>query len=64
MTTFRTIYENGVLRPLEPVDLPERCLLRFENWKIIGHDEDGRPEYKVAAFILGVAPEEPGDDHF
>lgn len=25
MTAVRAIYENGMFRPLEPVDLPEAC---------------------------------------
>lgn len=28
--TFSAIFENGVLRPLEPVDFPERCRVRVE----------------------------------
>jgi predicted DNA-binding antitoxin AbrB/MazE fold protein len=24
-TAIRAIYENGVFRPVQPVDLPERC---------------------------------------
>lgn len=28
--TIRAIYENGVFRPLEPVDLPDRCEVEFE----------------------------------
>ena len=28
--TFSAIFENGVFRPVEPVDLPERCQVRVE----------------------------------
>jgi predicted DNA-binding antitoxin AbrB/MazE fold protein len=30
MSTIRAIYENGVFRPTEPVQLPERCEVEFE----------------------------------
>ena len=30
MKTIHAIYENGVLRPTEPVDLPEKTLVEVE----------------------------------
>ena len=30
MTTVRAIFENGVFRPTDPVELPERCEVEFE----------------------------------
>lgn len=30
MSTIRAIYENGVFRPIEPVDLPEHTPVEFE----------------------------------
>lgn len=30
MTTIHAIYEGGVFRPLERVDLPEHCKVRIE----------------------------------
>ena len=29
-TTIHAIYENGVFRPTQPVDLPERCEVEVE----------------------------------
>ena len=29
MSTIRAIYEGGVFRPIEPVDLPERSVVRI-----------------------------------
>lgn len=29
-TAFRAIYENGVLRPTQPVDIPDRCEVEVE----------------------------------
>jgi len=29
-STVHAIYENGVFRPVEPVDLPERCEVEVE----------------------------------
>ncbi len=30
MATVRAIYENGIFRPTEPVDLPPSCEVEFE----------------------------------
>ena len=30
MKTIRAIYENGVFRPIEEIDLPEHCEVEFE----------------------------------
>lgn len=30
MKTIHAIYEGGVFRPTESVDLPEHCIVRFE----------------------------------
>jgi predicted DNA-binding antitoxin AbrB/MazE fold protein len=30
MNTIRAVYENGVFRPTEPIDLPEHSLVEFE----------------------------------
>ena len=30
MKVIHAIFENGVFRPTEPVDLPERCEVEFE----------------------------------
>ena len=30
MTTIHAIYENGVFRPVEPVELPEHTAVEFE----------------------------------
>jgi predicted DNA-binding antitoxin AbrB/MazE fold protein len=30
MSTIQAVYENGVFRPIEPVDLPEHCRVEFE----------------------------------
>ncbi len=29
-TAFHAIYENGVFRPMQPVDLPDRCEVEVE----------------------------------
>jgi predicted DNA-binding antitoxin AbrB/MazE fold protein len=39
MKAIHAIYENGVFRPTEPVDLPERCEVVFEPRPV---DEDER----------------------
>ncbi len=30
MSTIRAVYENGVFRPMEPIDLPEKSVVEFE----------------------------------
>jgi predicted DNA-binding antitoxin AbrB/MazE fold protein len=30
MKSVHAVYENGVFRPTEPVDLPEHCAVEFE----------------------------------
>ena len=30
MKTIRAIYENGIFRPIEEVDLPEHCEVEFD----------------------------------
>jgi predicted DNA-binding antitoxin AbrB/MazE fold protein len=30
MKTIRAVFENGQFRPLEPVELPDRCVVEFE----------------------------------
>jgi predicted DNA-binding antitoxin AbrB/MazE fold protein len=44
MKTIHAIYENGVFRPLDPVDLPEHARVRVEpdepiNDLVVGDDE-------------------------
>ena len=36
MATIRAIYENGIFRPLVPVDRPEGCMVALENLRFIG----------------------------
>ncbi|MEX2168458.1 MAG: antitoxin family protein [Pirellulales bacterium] len=36
MPTIRAIYENGVFRPLEPVDLPDGCRVKLHILSIEG----------------------------
>jgi predicted DNA-binding antitoxin AbrB/MazE fold protein len=30
MSTIRAVYENGVFRPMAPIDLPEQSVVEFE----------------------------------
>ncbi|HEX8737142.1 MAG TPA: antitoxin family protein [Pyrinomonadaceae bacterium] len=34
--TIQAIYENGILRPLQPLDLPEGSIVEIEIIKILG----------------------------
>jgi hypothetical protein len=49
MQTIHAIYENGVFRPVEPVDLPDRCEVEVEVRKVQeGPKIAGRGESHVA----------------
>ena len=40
MLTIRAIYENGVFRPIGPIELPERSVVEFEPRPVEGDHED------------------------
>jgi len=44
MNTIQAIYENGVFRPLGPVELPEQCQVEITP-KVIGSPQD--PAHKA-----------------
>jgi predicted DNA-binding antitoxin AbrB/MazE fold protein len=50
--TVRAIYENGVFRPTEPVDLPENARVEFEP-KIVQPLEDDRAAQQRIYDLLG-----------
>jgi predicted DNA-binding antitoxin AbrB/MazE fold protein len=39
MNTIRAVYENGVFRPMEPIDLPEKSLVEFEPRPVEGEPQ-------------------------
>jgi len=51
MTLIHAIYENGVFRPLSPVQLPERSHVEFEPRMLSGSEET--PNLDVVYAILG-----------
>lgn len=50
MSTIRAIYENGVFRPTQPIDLPERSLVEFEPRPV--SDERGKKTREAIYQIL------------
>jgi predicted DNA-binding antitoxin AbrB/MazE fold protein len=63
---FSAIYENGLLRPLEPVDLPENEVLRFALVEAPTRDRaprEGQSFYDVLveAGLLGCIKGGPSD---
>jgi len=62
METISAIYENGVFRPTEPVDLPEHARVRVgvENG-VQGEEEDARSQLEIY-WIMGERYES-GDPH-
>ena len=56
MKVIRAIYEKGVFRPLEPVDLPEQCEVWVELAKSRPVQPGADPEKKLAN-ILNILSE-------
>jgi predicted DNA-binding antitoxin AbrB/MazE fold protein len=50
--TIRAIYENGVFRPTEPVDLPEKAEVEFEP-KVLPQEQDDRAAQDRIYRLLG-----------
>ena len=50
--TVRAIYENGVFRPTQPVDLPDRTEVEFEP-KALGDSQDDGAEQELIYSLLG-----------
>jgi predicted DNA-binding antitoxin AbrB/MazE fold protein len=51
MKTIHAIYENGVFRPVDAVELPENCKVEFE--PRIVEAADGRPDLDDVYEVLG-----------
>ncbi len=47
MNTIRAVYENGVFRPTEPIDLPEQSVVEFEPRPV---DDDRQKEALEAIY--------------
>jgi predicted DNA-binding antitoxin AbrB/MazE fold protein len=47
---IHAIYENGVFRPIEPVELPEACQVVFEP-KVVGTPQNGASLDDVYALL-------------
>ena len=43
MDTIRAVYENGVFRPMPPIDLPDHSVVEFEPRTV----DDGRSEVEL-----------------
>ncbi len=50
MKPIRAIYENGVFRPLDPVDLPEGCHVELVI-KVVNSPEDAEHRKRVEATL-------------
>lgn len=49
--TITAVYENGVLRPLEPLPLPEHAQVEIDVREIITDDSDQRQRERVDAAL-------------
>jgi predicted DNA-binding antitoxin AbrB/MazE fold protein len=67
MPMIHAIYENGVFRPIEPVDLPERCRVEV---RVVPAAEATRPSLAERfGDVIGQARDLPEDmaqqhDHY
>jgi predicted DNA-binding antitoxin AbrB/MazE fold protein len=57
--SFDAIYENGVLRPLNPVDIPDKARVHIPDIQIVDAPvQTDRPLLRLAE-ILGSLPDDP-----
>jgi predicted DNA-binding antitoxin AbrB/MazE fold protein len=61
---IQTIYENGVLRPLQPLDLPENSVVEIDVRDVsVKPDEKPDNKFKIEAFeewMASLDPNTPG----
>lgn len=55
--SFDAIYENGVLRPLNPLDLPDKTRVHIPNVQIVDSPQADRPLLRLAKALASC----PGD---
>ena len=58
---IQAIYENGVLRPLQPLDLPENSVVEIDVRDIseAGRDENSDNKFKIEVFEEWMASLDP-----
>ena len=69
--TIRAVFENGLFRPTEPVDLPDPCEVEVEV-RTVARGSDGVPpspppsatwdEFFATKLAIGSAPAGPDED--
>lgn len=52
MKMVTAIYENGVFKPTEPVDLPEHCMVQFEPSPVV--QESAKPKITDLSQYRGI----------
>lgn len=50
MKTIHAVYENGVFRPFDEVELPEHCEVEFEP-RLIGKPDDPAHRERIQALL-------------
>lgn len=58
---IQAIYENGILRPLQPLDLPENSIVEIDVRDVSANDSDEKPDnkFKIEAFEEWMASLDP-----
>lgn len=60
MKTVLAVYEDGVFKPTDPVDLPERCRVRFEPVPVEEPEKDeGYCDWERFRGVLKDLPVDP-----
>jgi predicted DNA-binding antitoxin AbrB/MazE fold protein len=60
MNTIHAVYQDGVFRPVTPIDLPDRCEVEFEP-RIV--PAKGREQCLAAVYAILSKRYESGDAH-
>ncbi len=50
MSTIHAVFENGVFRPMQAVELPEHCEVEFEP-RVVGRPDDSSHRLRVQELL-------------
>ncbi|MDP6358987.1 MAG: antitoxin family protein [Planctomycetota bacterium] len=51
MKTVKAVYEGGVFRPVEEVDLPETCEVEFEPRLVNANDDKAQSRKRISSIL-------------
>jgi predicted DNA-binding antitoxin AbrB/MazE fold protein len=59
--TVHAIYENGVFRPTQQVDLPDRTTVEFDPKVVLSEDDDGAAQRRIYELLRRSVPTDETD---